>query len=142
MGKKFEHPTIKEKIKIYTKAIEILENETARNYNGICHAISRSQKKLNMVVGIYTTIRWSKKVRMWSFSSDIEKGNYFEENFPELLEYKPSDKYVGGYWWTNDSDGNLRRIKVLHEIIEKLTKEQRSNKLIKFFNKLQLILNK
>lgn len=43
--------------------------------------------------------------------------NFFESDFPELMEYKPSDKDINQFWW-NPNDIDIRK-KVLKELIEK-----------------------
>jgi len=132
MKKKFKYATAKQKIRIYKKAKELLEQYSQSGIGCICKAIEQAQIELNFLSDVVTTdgicknARWSRYTKPWSNEEDKEKGDYLELNFPEILKHKPQNKHNGGYWWKYGGgdkefeEAITTRIEVLNQVIAEL----------------------
>jgi len=102
--------TLKEKIAIFEKAIEIIPTS---DY-GFCYALKHA---IINVCGLYVDLNYFPE---------------FEKYFPEITKYRPT--IYGAYWWKVDSEGKQRRISILKDEIlileEKLNKQTMKLKII------------
>jgi hypothetical protein len=99
--------TEKEKIEIYTKAIEYIHCKDSfriHHYNGFCYSLKNATCDV---------------INKWY---DIYEFSTLKFYSPEIAKHKPKD-YAGKngwYWWECDSQGTAKRIAILKEAIAEL----------------------
>ena len=111
--RKHKAPTAEQKLAIYKKAREfVVENG---RYRCICIAVREAQKDLGFVNKIGES-KWRRNI-----AHDEDNGNNMENNFPELLKFKPKWRPIEIAWWKlTNKKANPRRVKVIDMIIAEL----------------------
>lgn len=108
-----------DKIKIYTKAIELLENQDSEEWCGLCHAITEAI----LILEHSLTYEEAQNEHYYDIFNPtwepvIAGLNGHNGYHMEIHAYKPEEKFEHGYWF-NPLD-RISRIKILNKVIAEL----------------------
>jgi len=111
-------PTLRQKIKVYEKASEIITAHILGK-RGICDCIMKAERELGYVRDVKNPpVKWH--TQDISMCTPDDKDNHMQGNFPELYMYKPEGMWTGRYWWEVGDNGYAIRQQVLSQIIQNL----------------------
>jgi len=110
----YKTPTVKQKLEIFKEAQKTIVANTM-GQRCICDALRMAQRRLSY----HDTLNF---VNFSTYEKDEKHPiNNIQNNFPELVKFKPQGKHFHEKWWSTFEDRtNARRIGVLNRIIKQL----------------------